>query len=117
MGPEGMEEFERELHQALERMPAPPGLKHRLMERREAQFATRRRRVVWWQRLAVAAVLLCTLAGGLIWRSIERQREGEAARRQVILALRITNRALSQMQSQLSAHNQSLTSQKDNEQE
>lgn len=118
MGPEAMDEFERELRQALERMPAPPGLKQRLMKRREAQYAMRRRRrVIWWQRLAVAAVLLCTLAGALIWRNIERQREGEAARRQVILALRITNRALQQMQSQLSAHNQGVSSREDNEQE
>lgn len=118
MGPEAMDEFERELRATLEPMPAPPGLKRRLMERRDAQYAMqRRRRVIWWQRLAVAAVLLCMLAGGLIWRNIERQRDGEEARRQVILALRITNRALIQMQSQLAAHNQTVLSRERNEQE
>jgi plasmid stabilization system protein ParE len=118
VGPEAMDEFERELQSVLEPMPAPPGLKRRLMERREAQCAMRRRRrVIWWQRLAVAAVLLCMLAGGLIWRNLERQREGDEARRQVILALRITNRALSQMQSQLAAHNQNVLTRESNEQE
>jgi hypothetical protein len=120
--PEAMDEFERELKQALERVPAPPGMKRRLMERRQAQYAMRRRRrVMWWQRLAVAAALLCMLAGAWIWRNVEQRREGEEARRQVILALRITGRALNQMQSQLAAHNQNVPSRRDagahNEQE
>lgn len=118
MEPEAMEEFERELKQALERVPAPPGLKHRLMKRRETQYAlSRRRRVVWWQRLAVATALLCMLAGAWAWRNVEQRREGEEARRQVILALRITSRALNQMQSQLAAHNQNTTSHTQNDQE
>lgn len=109
---EGMDEFERELKQAMERMPAPPGMKHRLMERREAHYAMRRRqRIVWWQRLAVATALLCMLAGTWMWRSAVQRRQGEEARRQVILALRITSRALDQMQSQLAAHNQNEESQ------
>lgn len=112
-----MDEFERELHQALERMPAPPGMKGRLMERRRAQYSARRRRVVWWQRLAAAAALSGVLAGAWIWRDVEQRREGEEARRQVILALRITSRALNQMQSQLAAHNQDSTGHERNEQE
>lgn len=107
---EEMEEFERELKQALERMPAPPGLKHRLMVRKQEEYALRHRRVVWWQRLAVAAALLCILAGAWMWRNAEQRRQGEEARRQVILALRITSRALNQMQSQLAAHNQDVLS-------
>lgn len=107
MEPERIDEFERELKQAMERMPAPPGMKHRLMERRQAHYALRRRRrIVWWQRLAVAAALLCMVAGAWMWRNSVQRREGEEARRQVILALRITSRALDQMQSQLAAHNQ-----------
>lgn len=118
MEPEAMDEIERELRQALERMPAPPGMKRRLMERREAQYAMRRRRrVVWWQRLAAAAALSGVLAGAWIWRNAEQRREGEAARREVILALRITSRALTQMQSQLAAHNQNVLSHESNEQE
>jgi hypothetical protein len=106
---EGMDEFERELAQALEPMPAPPGLKHRLLQRREAQYAMQRRqRVVLWQRLAMAAVLLCAVTGALMWRRAEQRREGEEARRQVMVALRITTRALNQMELQLAAHNQSV---------
>jgi hypothetical protein len=112
-----MDEFERELRQGLERIPAPPGLKHRLMERRQAQYVLRRRRVVWWQRLAAAAALLCVLAGVLMWRNAERRREGEQARREVILALRITSRALNQMESQLAAHNRNVLSPERNDQE
>lgn len=108
MEPEEMDEFERGLKQALERMPAPPGLKRRLMERRQAQYEMKRhRRIVWWQRLAVAAALLCMLVGAWMWRNAVQRRQGEEARRQVVLALRITNRALNLMQSQLAAHNQS----------
>lgn len=112
-----MDEFERELRQALERVPAPPGLKHRLLARRDAHHEARRRRVVWWQRLAVAAALLCMLAGAWMWRRTEQRQAGEEARRQVILALRITNRALQQMQSQLAAHNQNVLNREENEQE
>lgn len=117
METESMDEFERELRQALERAPAPPGLKRRILERRDGQRAARRRRAVWRQRLAVAAALLCALAGAWMWRSAEQRREGEQARRQVILALRIASRALQQMQSQLAAHNQNVLSRKQNEQE
>jgi hypothetical protein len=112
-----MDEFERELGRGLERIPAPPGLKRRLMERRQAQYAMRRRRVMWWQRLAAAAALLCVLAGVLMWRNVERRREGEQARREVILALRITSRALNQMDSQLAAHNRNVLSEAGNQQE
>lgn len=117
MEPESMDEFERELRQALEPVPAPPGLKRRLLAQRDAHHEARRRRVVWWQRLAVAAALLCMLAGAWTWRRTEQRREGEEARRQVILALRITSRALQQMQSQLAAHNQNVLSHERNEQE
>jgi hypothetical protein len=115
--PEARDDFERELSQALEPLPAPPGMKRRLMQRREAQYAIRRRRVLWWQRMAVAAALLCVLAGVLVWRNAERRREGEDARRQVILALRITSRALNQMRSQLAAHNQNELNREHNQQE
>ncbi len=110
MEPESTDDFERDLHTALERIPAPPALKRKLMERRQARYVARRRRVVWWQRMATAAALLCVLAGALMWRSAERRRQGEEARREVIVALRITSRALKQMESQLAAHNQNLLS-------
>jgi hypothetical protein len=48
-----------------------------------------------WQRLAASIVLIAALAGGLAggleWRNREEQRRDEAARQQVLKALRITS--------------------------
>ncbi|HEY1159772.1 MAG TPA: hypothetical protein VGE83_04030 [Terracidiphilus sp.] len=97
-----MEDFEDELRQALERRPAPPGLKRRLMEKRRAQRT--HRPVVLWQRLAASIVLAAVVGGGVVWRNVEERRKGEAARQQVLTALRITSRALNQMNAKLAAH-------------
>ena len=117
MEPEGMDEFEQQLHQALKRVPAPAGFKRRVIERRDAPRAARRGRVMWWRRFALATAVLCMLAAGWFWRGVQQRREGQEARRQVILALRITSRALTQMQSQLAAHNQSVPSREKDKQE
>jgi hypothetical protein len=57
--------------------------------------------------MAAALLLTAALAGGFAWHShqerIEEQARGEAARQQVLTALRITSRALNQMNRQLSA--------------
>ena len=51
---------------------------------------------VWsWPRL---------LGGGLAWRHAKEVRKGEAARQQVLTALRITNHALNEMNARLAAH-------------
>jgi hypothetical protein len=105
--PESIDEVERALRPALERMPAPPGLKRKLLLRREALHAERRRRLVrWWQRLAAAATLAGVLVCAMVWRSTEQRRHAEEVRREVMVALRITNHALQQMQAQLAAHDQ-----------
>ena len=57
------------------------------------------------------------LAGGWFWHGIQQRRDGQEARRQVILALRITSRALTQMQLQLAAHNQSVLNREKNDQD
>jgi hypothetical protein len=106
---EAGKEFEQELRQALERRPAPPGLKYRLMEKRRQQQTERARsHSMIWQRMAAAVLLTAVLAGGGAWRIHERRMEeqakGEAARQQVLTALRITSRALNQMNRQLAAH-------------
>jgi hypothetical protein len=96
------DDFERELRQAFERRPAPPGLKRKLMQRRSAKVP--RRLSVIWQRLAASIVLIAALAGGIALRQREEQRKDEAARQQVMKALRITAHALNQMNAQLAAH-------------
>jgi hypothetical protein len=103
-GVEERDEFERELRQAFERRPAPPRLKRKLMEevrrRRESRL---RRRWTLWPRFAVAAALVVIAVGSLLWRRAEERREGEAARRQVLTALRITGHALNEMNARLAA--------------
>jgi hypothetical protein len=43
----------------------------------------------------------------VLWRNAEEQQRGAEARQQVFTALRITNRALEQMNAQLQAHGRS----------
>jgi hypothetical protein len=105
VGHEPIDEFERELQQALERRPAPPGLKRKVMaERARLRTERIRSRTVIWQRLAASLALTAVVGGGLAWREREQERKGEEARRQVLVALRITGHALNQMKTQLAAH-------------
>jgi hypothetical protein len=99
-----MEEFEQELRQALERRPAPVSLKGRIMARRGTRKPRGHR--VMWQRLAAALALAAVLGGAAEWEGHvrEERRRGEAARQQVLTALRITGHALDQMNKQLAAH-------------
>ena len=98
-----MEEFEQELRQAFERRPAPPSLKRRLMESGQA------RQPAATPCLHLAAAGRCHCSRRRAGRRSrlaepEEQRKGEAARQEVMTALRITNHALNQMNAQLAAH-------------
>lgn len=107
MEPERFEqiaELERDLRQAFERTPAPPSLKGRILAARTQRRKERlQHRMVVWQRLAAAVVLMAVVAGGVAWRQARERRKGEEARRQVFTALRITQRALNQVSAQLDA--------------
>lgn len=99
-----MDDFEQELRQAMERRPAPPRLKRKVMEQRSRRQTQRLwSRTILWQRLAAGLVLAALLAGGVTWRNYETRREGEAAREQVLTALRITSHALNTVNTQLAA--------------
>ena len=101
---DGFDEFEGKLKQAFLRRPAPPGLKRRILDQRNRRRTARLHdRVVLWQRLAACLVLAVVLGGALTWRHIDQQRKGEAARNQVLTALRITTRTLNQIQTRLAA--------------
>jgi hypothetical protein len=103
---EPMDNFERELQQGMLRLPAPPGLKRKIMARKQAARAEKtHRRLVFWQRLAASVVLCGAVGGGMAWHNIQEQRKGEAARQQVMVALRIASHALDQMNAQLEEHN------------
>ena len=108
---EPFDDFELELRQALERRPAPPSLKRRIMAQRAARTRQQTIRVpsVLWQCLAASVVLVAALGGGLAWRQHEQERrKGEQARQQVLTALRITSHALDHVQAQLAARNRNL---------
>jgi hypothetical protein len=86
--PEQIDAFERELKQAMERRPAPPSLKRRILQQRNMRRTEQvQNHTMWWQRLA------------------EDRRKGEEAKQQVLTALRITNRALNDMNRRLAVRN------------
>ena len=106
---EPLDDFEEKLKRSFERWPAPPSLKHRLMQNRRR----RKERPLWFAlpREVLVAVSLCIFAGvfaalygGLASYHAEQRRKGEEARRQVLLALRITNHALDHMNKQFAAN-------------
>lgn len=102
------DDFERELKQALERCPAPPGLKTRIMAaRRERRDIKRHSHSLLWMRLATSLLIVALIGGAIRWdyERIQERRRGEAARQQVMTALRITGHALELVQQRLSARN------------
>ena len=105
-----MDGFEQELGQALQRRPAPPSLKRKVMEQR-GQRSAERRHIHWvvWERLAAGLAFAAVLATAVGWqvRRAEQRHEGEEARRQVMIALRITGHALNDLNARLAAHNRS----------
>ncbi|HXS76456.1 MAG TPA: hypothetical protein VN753_09785 [Terracidiphilus sp.] len=106
--PEEFNEFERELKQAMERRPAPPGLKRGIMQKRSARSTERHHTtMIWWQRLAASLLIAGVIAGGFGWRQMEERRRGEEAKQQVLTALRITNQVLNNMNRKLVEHDRS----------
>ena len=103
--PEQLDAFERELQQAMERRPAPPSMKRRILLARDARRTEKVHiQAVWWQRLAASVLIAGVIAGGYSWRQIEERRKGEEVKRQVMTALRITNHALNDMNRRLVEH-------------
>ena len=104
--PEQIDEFEKDLRQAMNRRPAPPSLKRRIVQRRQERQTQRMHTYhVWWQRVAASLLLVGVIAGGFTWRHVEEQRKGEVAKQQVMTALRITNHVLNDMNRRLVARN------------
>jgi len=92
-----MAEFEQKLRIALQHREAPLGLKQRVLARsRERRQAERGRwsLVHMAQRIAASAVLAAIFGSVAVYRHVEERRKGEAAREQVLTALRITNKTL-----------------------
>jgi hypothetical protein len=79
--------LEHDLKRTLRRESPPAGFASRVLERieREEQAPRPRR---WWRAVA-ASLTLTALLGGWAAHTIHERREGERAREQVLLALKI----------------------------
>jgi hypothetical protein len=78
--------LEQDLRHALRRESPAPGFASRVLQRIEHEQAPKRNR--WWRAVA-ASVTLTALLGGWAAHTIHERREGERARDQVLLALKI----------------------------
>src|SRR5436190_18144462 len=92
--------LDNDLKTALRRVPAPEGFADRVRtvilsraddegSRRRSSFAALGMTGSWWRAIAATLLLAAILGGWGGHEMIERRREGERARQQVLLALRI----------------------------
>ena len=93
--------LEDELKRAMRRVPAPEGFAERVMAR--VHEPRREPRPSWWRAIA-ATLLLGAILGGWGVRETVRRREGERAKEQVLLALRITGAQLARAQREARDH-------------
>lgn len=104
-----MTPFEQELKKALERRKPSADFTERLFGRLAEEPAAA---APWWQNvlrwpssMAPALAMVCTLVvlttGSLVYRQHERAVQGERAKQQLLLALRITGQKLQATQRQL----------------
>lgn len=78
--------LENDLKRALRRESPPAGFAGRVLQRIEAEKAPKR--PIWW-RAAAASVTLGLLLGGYATHRVVEHRKGEAAKEQVLTAMRI----------------------------
>jgi hypothetical protein len=92
-----MSQFERDLRESLRRRQPPPGFAEDVLERTR-RTAVRSPFVRW---LAVAALFVVLIGGGaLVWQQ-HRQAEGEKAKQQLMVGLRITGSKLQSVQKRI----------------
>jgi hypothetical protein len=99
-----MNELERELSDALRRERPPAGFVERVLRRAAAVQPQHSRRWHPYARWAAAAALVAAVAGGVHYRVVQERAErarGEAAKEQVIEALRIAGAKLQLVQSKI----------------
>jgi hypothetical protein len=92
-----MNQIERDLREALRRREAPPGFAERVLAKTQ-QPETRRHSWVW---LAAAALVLLMIGGIGIVQEQRRQAEGERAKEELMVGLRITGSKLRDVQERL----------------
>jgi hypothetical protein len=103
--------IEAGLREAMARRPAPEGFADRLMARVAIEGAARhgvglnrwRGEVTWYRAIAAGLVLAVagTITGGYLQHEHQQQVAGDHARRQVMLALRITAVTLESVDSKM----------------
>ena len=95
-----MTPFEEELRRALKRREPAADFTARVMARAAAEDAKRNSGFwfSWRLGLATAAVAVLTLSGGVVYQQHERSLRGLAAKRQLLIAIRITGTKLQQVQ-------------------
>lgn len=100
-----MKEFESDLRRVLGSRDVPPGMADRILERAaeldaQARIRTPRRRFRRLWLIAASVGLALGLAGV---RAVERHREGERIKQELMVGLRITGSSLRQIQDRISA--------------
>jgi hypothetical protein len=100
-----MTPFEEELRQALQRQEPPSDFTVRVLARCAEEDAKTRNsswRTLWsapaWQLGMATAAVLLMLAGGTVYERHEHEVRGLAAKRQLLLAMRIAGTKLQQVQ-------------------
>ena len=104
MTDKNMNQFEDDLKSALRRQQAPPDFTERVLARiAEQNSRTQAVRTPWWSIFmqplvrwaAVTATAASLVIGGIHYRTVQRERtQGEAAKQQLMLALRIAGNKL-----------------------
>ena len=100
-----MRNMDDELRNALRREEPPPGFADRVLQRAEHGPFERRQAGRPFVRWAAAAAVVAALAGGFQYRAVQQAREerlrGEAAKEQVVQALRIAGSKLQLVQAKI----------------
>jgi len=99
-----MSRFEDELRQALRRREPPAGFAERVLARvRARQRQPRRPSLLHWRWLAPVAALLVLAVGLHFLEERRRRQEGERAKQQVLLALKLAGSKLRLAQERVQA--------------
>ena len=92
--------LERDLKNALRRESPPDGFASRVLQRIEREQAPKPKR--WWRAVA-ASLTLTAVLGGWAAKEVHDRREGERAREQVLLALKIAGEKVRYAQQEVRA--------------
>lgn len=100
---------EQLLRRAFARVDAPSGLKQRILAEKNRLALPMQRQSSWqlMQRVAATVLLTVGICGTLVWHHYQVEQQALAARKQVYLALQITNRTLEHVRNRLAEKSKS----------